>query len=183
VYVGSEESVKSIEALLEDIIKIDMKGIKSLKKSDQAPVLDSIKEKLLSINFESHYDMQQQLKEGFSDTKVITTPVYKTSLQDVIDEYNKEDGAFDSTPEDDYEIFIECLSKGIVFEEITDERRWYSVQKVIHQVEIDGNTRYFETFSYYVTGDNHWSDMGLDAPTLSNVTEVFPQEVLTTVYK
>ncbi len=65
-YVGDNNHVSEVEALIEEIIKSDFKGIKSMKKSDQGPVLDSIKEKLMSIDFSSHYEMQQELKEGFT---------------------------------------------------------------------------------------------------------------------
>ena len=64
-YVGCESHVKSVEELVEGILKKDFVGLKAMKKADQAVVLDSIKEKLLSINFEDHYEMKQTLKEGF----------------------------------------------------------------------------------------------------------------------
>lgn len=66
-YIGDEDHISSVEELITEIVKQDMKGIKSKKKADQAIVLDTIKEKLLSINFDSHYEMQQTLKEGFTE--------------------------------------------------------------------------------------------------------------------
>lgn len=62
-YVGSEDHVKELQNLLQNIIKQDMKGIKSMKKADQVPVLDGIKEKLSNIDFDSHYKMVQINKE------------------------------------------------------------------------------------------------------------------------
>lgn len=62
-YVGSEDHVKELQNLLQDIVKQDMKGIKSMKKADQAPVLDSIKDKLSNIDFGGHYKMVQINKE------------------------------------------------------------------------------------------------------------------------
>ena len=181
-YVGSESHVKTVEDLLEDIIKNDFKGLKAMKKADKAVVLDTIKDKLLSVNFDDHYEMQQTLKVGFGEGGTTKNKTYKTSLRDAVMAKNKAEG-WESSEGDDYETFIESLSKGTVSEEITSEHRWYSVQDVVHVVEIEGDTRYFSTFSYYVTGDNHWSDMGLDAPTLDDVFEVYPEEVMTTVYK
>ncbi len=64
-YVGDEAHVGEVETLIKDILTSDFKGLKAMKKADQGKVLDTIKEKLLSINFESHYDMKQTLKEGF----------------------------------------------------------------------------------------------------------------------
>ncbi|MCP4985255.1 MAG: hypothetical protein GY928_04040 [Colwellia sp.] len=66
-YVGSEEHVGEVETLLEDIIKNDFKGLKAMKKADQGKVLDIIKEKLLSVDFSGHYEMKQELKEGFKE--------------------------------------------------------------------------------------------------------------------
>jgi len=65
-YVGCEGNVNEIEDLIQSILKEDMKGLKSMKKADQAIVIDRIKEKLESISFESHYEMKQTLKEGFT---------------------------------------------------------------------------------------------------------------------
>ncbi len=64
-YVGDEAHTKEVDTLIKDILTSDFKGLKALKKADQGKVLDVIKEKLLSIDFESHYAMKQTLKEGF----------------------------------------------------------------------------------------------------------------------
>jgi len=66
-YVGCEDNVNEIEDLIQSILKEDMKGLKSMKKANQAIVIDRIKEKLESISFESHYEMKQTLKEGFTE--------------------------------------------------------------------------------------------------------------------
>jgi len=62
VYVGDEAHTVEIKTLLEDILKNDFKGLKAMKKADQAVVLDTIKEKLLSVDFETHYEMKQEKK-------------------------------------------------------------------------------------------------------------------------
>lgn len=178
-YIGNEDHVKSVEDLISEIIKIDMKGIKSLKKVEQAPVLDRIKEKLLSIDFDSHYEMQQKVKSDQS--VVIPKKVYTKSLHDHIVEYNTKNN-YEISDRGNYETFIESLSEDIVFEEITDEHRWYSIQDQVHKVTIDGDERFFRTFDYYMTGDDSAYDMDLDLPTLNDVTEVFPEQVMQTVY-
>lgn len=62
VYVGNESHVEELQTLIKDILDNNVKGLKSKKKTDQAPMIDAIKEKLESINFESHYDMVQEEK-------------------------------------------------------------------------------------------------------------------------
>ena len=106
----------------------------------------------------------------------------KRTLQQVVDIYNRENG-YGSCKSGDYEYFVECLSEGIVQENTESEHRWYDVREVVHQVTIDGEKRFFCTFDYHITGDNCASDMDLDMPTLDDVYEVYPEEVVTTVYK
>lgn len=63
VYVGNEEHSQEVMSLVESILKDDLKGFKTLKKADAAERIDIIKAKLESINFDSHYEMQQKRKE------------------------------------------------------------------------------------------------------------------------
>ncbi|AUR86260.1 hypothetical protein NVP1084O_053 [Vibrio phage 1.084.O._10N.261.49.F5] len=106
----------------------------------------------------------------------------KKTLEQFIREYNDEHG-YDNSQESMYETFIECLSNGIVQEETSSEHRWYDIRDIVHQVNIDGEDRFFETFDYHITGDNSASDMGLDIPTLDDVTEVHPIQITKTVYR
>lgn len=62
VYVGSETHVESLQELLSEIIDVDFKGIKSLKKTDIGERLDKIKSKLESVDFEPHYEMISEEK-------------------------------------------------------------------------------------------------------------------------
>lgn len=62
VYVGHEGHVIEVGKLIQEILTSDMKGIKTMKKADQGVVIDTIKEKLSSIDFESHYEMKQYEK-------------------------------------------------------------------------------------------------------------------------
>ena len=105
----------------------------------------------------------------------------KRTLQQVISEYNKENG-YEDNPSEDYEYFTECLSEYIVQKTTESEHRWYDVRSVVHKVTIDNEERYFETFDYHITGDNSAADMDLDLPTIDDVSEVYPQKIITTVY-
>ncbi len=106
----------------------------------------------------------------------------KKTLQYFIHEFNVKEG-YEDSPSEDYEYFVECLSKGIVQEETTSEHRWYDIRKVVHEVDIDGEPRYFSTIDYHITGDNSASDMGLELPVIDDVEEVYPVEITTTVYR
>ena len=106
----------------------------------------------------------------------------KRTLQQVISEYNKANG-YEDNPSEDYEYFTECLSEDIVQETTESEHRWYDVRSVVHKVTIDNEERYFETFDYHITGDNCAADMDLDLPTIDDVSEVYPQQITTTVYR
>jgi hypothetical protein len=106
----------------------------------------------------------------------------KRTLKQVIDDYNKENG-YESCKSGDYEHFAECLSECIVQESIIDQSRWYDTHGIVHQVTIDGEKRFFATFAYHTTGDACAGDMDLDMPTLDDVHEVYPEEIVTTVYR
>lgn len=104
------------------------------------------------------------------------------TLEQAVIEYNEEHG-YDNDAQGMYETFVEVLAQRKVQEDTSSEHRWYDVRDVVYSVIIDGVERYFETFEYHITGDNCASDMGLDEPTLDDVREVFPHEVVTTVYR
>lgn len=106
----------------------------------------------------------------------------RRTLKQVIDDYNKENG-YESCKSGDYEYFAECLSECLVQEHTEDERRWYDIREVVHQVTIDGEKRFFHTFEYHTTGDLSAWDMDLDMPTLDDVYEVYQEEIVTTVYR
>ncbi|CAH9014575.1 putative Phi92_gp085 [Vibrio phage 277E43-1] len=61
-FCGNEAHIAEVEALIKDILNNNVKGLKSKKKADQAPMIDQIKEKLESIDFECHYEMVQKEK-------------------------------------------------------------------------------------------------------------------------
>lgn len=67
VYVGDEENIKEVESVIKNILSDKMKGLKQMKKADAAIRIDEIKALLESINFESHYEMQQKLKSELGE--------------------------------------------------------------------------------------------------------------------
>lgn len=105
----------------------------------------------------------------------------KRTLSEVVRDYNINNG-YEPNDNEDYEYFSECLSQGIVQEEISSQHRWYDIHSVVHKVIIDEEERYFKTFAYHTTGDLCAGDMDLDIPTLYDVEEVYPHEVVKTVY-
>lgn len=62
VFIGNEEHILALQETLNTILKDDMKGFKTLKSKEKDEVFDIVKEKLSSINFECHYEMQQKVK-------------------------------------------------------------------------------------------------------------------------
>ena len=106
----------------------------------------------------------------------------KKTLEQFVREYNDEHG-YDNSPESMYETFVECMSNGIVQKKTSSEHRWYDILDVVHKVSIDGEDRFFETYSYHITGDNSASDMDLDMSTLDDVSEVFPVKITKVVYQ
>lgn len=181
VYIGNEDNIIQTEGIIQTILNEKFKGIKSLKKTDISERLDEIKELLENISFESHYEMKQFEKEGITSIKFVSSKP-KRSLEEVIKDYNKKHG-YENDPEGGFEVFTECLSKGIVSEETTSEHRWYDIRKVIHEVEIDGEHRFFSTFDYHITGDNSATDMDLTLPTIEGVVEVYPVKKEVTIYE
>ena len=58
-YEGSEEHIKEVEDVLNNLLGNDLKSYKSLKKGDLVERMDKVKEILESISFDSHYVMKQ----------------------------------------------------------------------------------------------------------------------------
>lgn len=63
VFVGNESHIEELSSLIESILTEDMKGFKQLKKADAAERIDVIREKLESVDFESHYEYKQFEKD------------------------------------------------------------------------------------------------------------------------
>lgn len=62
-FVGEEAGILEIQDTINSILTEDLKGLKSMKKVDAAVVIDRIKEKLESVDFESQYQMIQEEKQ------------------------------------------------------------------------------------------------------------------------
>lgn len=74
-------------------------------------------------------------------------------------------------------------NRKIVWRGEPDAHRWYTNYDVVHEVEIDGEKRYFEWYEMRVDGEgNSREDCGFEIPDLDEITEVFPKEVVATVY-
>ncbi len=182
VYPLQEEQVlrdnfETLKKGLSDIIEVS--SDKTGKVADKNDRFDKIKNMLEEVkeSIGNFYDSSKTVQKE----KIPVSNKNKRSLQDVIDEYNKEND-YESDPAWDYETFTECIGTEI-YSEIVEEHRWYDVQDVVYQVKIDGEDRFFETFDYHITGDNCASDMDLDLPTMKDVREVYPVEEVVTVYK
>ena len=178
---------KKLEVAPEDSIRNTFEGAMNVLDSLQSILgntkgkKDDLIERMADVDKQLGY-LQESLKSGlFLGGEVLPTEAGRT-LQQVIDVYNKENG-YESEPDADYESFVEGLSEGIVSEETSSEHRWYDVRDIVHKVTIDGKERYFQTFDYHTTGDNSARDMGLDLPTIDDVSEVFPSKEVVTVYK
>ena len=181
-FTGCESHIAELEALIKDILENNLKGLKSKKKSDQAPIIDEIKEKLESIDFECHYEMVQKEK----DVTEVTKPNKKRiSLIDHISKWKVENGdspEVDLDCNEDMEIFEECLKREVVHQGTPDVHRWYNLVDFTYEVEIENEKRYFCVSEYRTTGDMSARDMDLYT-TLKDVHEVFPKQVMTTIYE
>jgi len=104
----------------------------------------------------------------------------KKTLREFLTEFNNSEG-WSICEEGLYESLVECFKD--VHSEKVDSRRWYDIYEKVIKVDIDGEERFFKTPSYHTTGDLSPSDMDLTPITLEDVWEVFPKEVVTTVYE
>ena len=181
-FVGCESHISELEALIKDILENNVKGLKSKKKSDQAPMIDEIKEKLESIDFECHYEMVQKEKDVTEVTKLNKKRI---SLIDHISKWKVENGyspEVDLDCSEDMEIFEECLDRSEVHQGTPDVHRWYNLVDFTYEIVIEEEKRYFCVSEYRTTGDMGARDMDLYT-TLKDVHEVFPKQVMTTIYE
>lgn len=104
------------------------------------------------------------------------------SLKEFIIEYNQSEGWGDSTDDDNlYDTFEECFD--VVEELDRDRHRWYTNIEVVREVTIDGVARYFQDMVMDVDGeDASREDCGWSCPDLDDIVEVYPKEVMTTIY-
>lgn len=103
------------------------------------------------------------------------------SLRELLVEYNKSKG-WDSSEDNSclYETFEECCD--VVWQGLPDHHRWYSVTDIVREVPDGEGSRYFEDTSWHCTGDGDISDCGWSTPDIDDLVEVFPKDIVTTIY-
>ena len=106
----------------------------------------------------------------------------EVNLKDLIQQYYLEKGwDFDTEDNDSlYETF-EDVSKTVWTGE-PDHHRWYTYYDVIRKFTVGGKDYFFKDNYMSVDGDNSRSDCGWETPNVEDIVQVFPKEVLTTVY-
>lgn len=106
----------------------------------------------------------------------------EVNLKELLKQYYIEKGyAFD--PEDNeglYETF-EYRSK-VVWTGEPDHHRWYTYYDVVRKLTVGGKDYFFEDAYMSIDGDNSRDDCGWEAPNIEDIVQVFPKEVLTTIY-
>lgn len=95
--------------------------------------------------------------------------------------WNKSRG-YDCSDDGLVETIVEALSEYRLQTETISEHRWYDRREIVHQITIEGVPRYFAIPDFHITGDNSARDMGLEVE-LSDIREVFAEQVTTTVYR
>lgn len=79
-----------------------------------------------------------------------------------------------------YETFVECSD--VVWMSNPDHHRWYTMYDVVRSLTVDGVDYCFADKRMSVDGDNSAEDCGWEDPNVEDIVQVFPKEVLTTVY-
>lgn len=103
----------------------------------------------------------------------------KSLKQFLIEEY--EENGWAITQEDLYTSFEDGYDW--IYKDNEDEHRWYTCWDVVRKVPIDGVDRYFKDTLYDMHNeDGDRDDIGFEAPDLDDIVEVFPKQVLTTIY-
>lgn len=106
----------------------------------------------------------------------------EVNLKDLLQQFYAEKG-YDFDPEDNeslYETF-ECFSKTVWTGE-PDHHRWCTYYDVIRKLTVGGKDYFFEDFYMSIDGDNSRKDCGWEVPDIRGIVQVFPKQVLTTVY-
>jgi hypothetical protein len=84
----------------------------------------------------------------------------------------------------DDEELEECLREcgDVVWDGNEDEHRWRIEYEVVAKFMDGDKVRYFKYSACKGTNDNSWEDAGYDFEGIDKVYEVFPKEIVTTVY-
>ena len=91
-------------------------------------------------------------------------------------------GQSDEPSKQDLWDYFECTAE-IVRRGKPDERRWFTAYDVVYKINVNGVDRYF---AYWIVSTHNesmdWFDCGWEYPALDSLVEVFPKEVVITVY-
>lgn len=102
------------------------------------------------------------------------------TLKEFLTEYAEKKGW-----DQDNDILFEILEDmDTVCEDEYDEHRWYIRCRVVKTLYIDGDKRYFEYYDVNPKGeDTDREDCGWEVPDIDSIREVFPRQVMTTIYE
>lgn len=106
----------------------------------------------------------------------------EVNLKDLLQQFYAEKG-YDFDPENNeslYETF-ECFSEKVEMD-LWDRRRWYTIYSVVCKLTVGGKDYYFADQCWDAHNDSSASDCGWEVPDVSDIVQVFPKQVLTTVY-
>jgi len=63
-----------------------------------------------------------------------------------------------------------------------DTHRWYTRYEVVRKLTVGGIEYFFSDDCWDVSGDNSAEDCGWECPDIDQIQQVFPKQVLTTIY-
>ena len=101
------------------------------------------------------------------------------TLKEYLIEYSEQHN-YDTSDKGLAETLMECFP--VVCKDNEDEHRWYTNWLYIYKVAIDDQDRFFAiTLPVMKTEDGCWDDIGFEF-NVDNAKEVFPKQVMKTVY-
>jgi hypothetical protein len=98
----------------------------------------------------------------------------KDNLRELLTDYCTQEG-WGTSEADLQQTLMECET---VFSETVCNHRWYDTLKKVKELK----GRFFLCTAYHTTGDNHWSDMGLELDKIDAILEVYPKKIETIIY-
>ena len=105
----------------------------------------------------------------------------EVNLKELLIQYYKDnDYDWESTNETLYETFVECSDTVYISE--PDHHRWYTMYDVVRKFTVGGVDYFFADQNMSVDGDNSRRDCGWEDPDVEDLVQVFPKQVLKTVY-
>jgi len=111
-----------------------------------------------------------------TDVKTSTKKTLKEHLTGVC-----ESNGYDTDNDNLFELLEEDYKT--VVEDDHDEHRWYTNFRVVKEVCIEEELRYFEYWDMSTHGDGSKFDNDWEIPKVEDICEVYAREVVTTIYK